>query len=193
MTFRELLHKRRTIRRFTRNEIPYTILTQIVDAGRLAPSGANLQPCEYVIVDEPSLVARVYGHTGWAAYLPPELGPPPEDKRPIAFIIVLFNRERRERTGSHDAAAAIMNMTYAALDFGIGSCWIGSVDREQVKDALAIPGKYDIDSVLALGYPAEEPILEESEESVEYWRDEDGVLHVPKRPLENILYHNKFE
>ena len=95
MSIYELIQNRRTIRRFKQETISYAILEKIVNAGRIAPSGSNLQPCEYIIVDDPQFVAQVYTQTRWAGYLPPEQGPPKENERPTAFIIILINRHRR--------------------------------------------------------------------------------------------------
>ena len=55
-----------------------------------------------------------------------------------------------------------------------------------------IPKKYRIDSVIALGFPDESPVLEEVTDSIKYWKDEQGVLHVPKRKLSDIVHYNKF-
>ena len=57
---------------------------------------------------------------------------------------------------------------------------------------LNVPEDYKVDSVLALGYPAEEPITEELKESVKYWKDSKGRLHVPKRRLDDIVHFNGF-
>ena len=50
----------------------------------------------------------------------------------------------------------------------------------------------DVDSVLALGYPAEQSVAEEYKDSVKYWKDESGSLHVPKRKLDKVVHHNKY-
>lgn len=189
----ELIMHRRTIRRFNQDKISKKILNQMVTAAHVAPSGANLQPCEFIIVDEPAMVNHMFQQTRWAGYLPPEQGPPPPGQRPVAYIIVLLNREVCPKTGQHDAAAAIMNMIYTALENGIGSCWIGAIDRDSVRANLQIPARYDIDSILALGYPAEEPVMEPLKDTVQYYRDETGRLHVPKRRLEEVLHWNMFQ
>lgn len=192
MSVYNLIQKRRTIRRFLPQQIPYEILQKIVDAGRIAPSASNLQPLEFVVVDEPELVAKVFAQTKWAGYLPPEIGPPPEGQRPTAFVVILHNRKKSAATAEHDAGAAIENMILVALEKGIGSCWIGTVARQKVKGILSIPKHCHIDSVLALGYPNEEPVMVEIQGSVKYWRDEKGVQHVPKRVLRDILHRNKY-
>lgn len=192
MNFIDLVKQRRTIRRFQQKPIAPELLGQLIDAARLAPSGSNLQPCEFIVVNKPETVAQLFLHTRWAGYLPPEQGFPPPDQRPVAFVVVLLNREIRATGGEHDVAAAVMNMMYLALENGIGSCWIGSVDRKAVRELLQIPEKPEIDSVLALGYPDETPIIEKMTDSVKYYKDNQGRLHVPKRSLDQVLHWNEY-
>jgi nitroreductase len=183
---------RRTIRRFKQDRIPTEVLEKMVNAARLAPSGANLQPCEYVVVTDPIKVDRMFPCLKWATYIAPS-GDPAEGERPTAYIVVLLNRMVRETGGAHDAAAAIENMLLVAYEEGIGSCWLGSADREKVRMILSIPSNYEIDSVVALGYPNELPILEEAQGSIRYWKDEEGVLHVPKKRLKDVTHLNGYE
>jgi nitroreductase len=187
----DLILKRRTIRRFKQQQIDAALLKKIVNAGRLAPSGANLQPLEFVVINNPELVELVFPKVKWAGYIAPA-GDPPEGARPVAYILILINTAIKPKHGEVDAAAAIENMILTALDDGIGSCWMGAIDREQLRVMLNIPPKYDIDSVLALGYPDESPVIEDMENSIRYWKDETGVLHVPKRKLEDIIHYNRF-
>jgi len=53
-----------------------------------------------------------------------------------------------------------------------------------------VPETLKIDSVIALGYPAEQPVAEEYSGSVKYWKDETGCLHVPKRSLKDVSHLN---
>ena len=84
------------------------------------------------------------------------------------------------------------NIILVALEEGIGGCPIASVDRDKLRKILSVPGDYEIPLVLALGYPSESPIEEPFDGSVKYWRDEDDVLHVPKKKLEIVLHWNIF-
>jgi nitroreductase len=187
----ELILKRRTIRRFKPRPIPEELLNKLVNAARLAPSGANLQPLEFIIVNNTELVNKVFQTLKWAGYIAPA-GNPPEGRRPMAYFIVLINSEIKPQNGEVDAAAAIENMILTALEDGVGSCWLGSIDREQLRTMFDIPQKYRIDSVLALGYPDESPVVEEAKDSIKYWKDDQGVLHVPKRKLSDIVHYNQF-
>lgn len=191
MSLYDLILSRRTIRQFKPDPVARGILEQLVNAARLAPSAANLQPLEFVVVDEEELRSQVFPCLKWAGYISPEGNPKP-GQEPVAYIVVLANLEVKEKGYEHDVGAAVENMILAAWEKGIGSCWIKSVDREKVFEILKIPGKYEIDSFLALGYPAEKPQVEEMKDSVKYWKDREGRLHVPKRKLSDIIHYNSF-
>ncbi len=188
----DLIYKRRTIRRFQQKRIPFATLKSIVDSGRVAPSGANLQPLEFIIVDDEKLTFKLFPLTQWAGYLPKKEGNPPPGQEPTAYIVVMVNRQIRAQGGERDVGAAVENMILMALDRDIGSCWLGSIDRQAIQTLFNIPASHSVDSVLALGYPDEQPIMESSRESIKYYKDESGILHVPKRPLGDILHHNTY-
>jgi len=191
MDVREAIEKRRTIRRFIQKPIPYGDLKALVDAARLAPSGGNLQPWEFIIVDDPEIVSSVFPCLAWAGYLAPK-GTPEETERPVAYIVVLSNKKIASVTPAADIAAAIENLILRAVEMGIGSCWIGSVRRDSLAALLKIPETHSLEYVVALGYPKEVACIEEMTDSVKYWRDNNGVHHVPKRRLDSILHRNVF-
>ena len=192
MSVYELILKRRTIRKFLRRQISEKVLKKIVNAGRLAPSASNLQPLEFVIINDINVLGKIFATLKWAGYIAP-LGNPAEGQRPTAYIVVLINSDIQKEKGEVDAAAAIENMILTAMEEKIGSCWIGSVNHNEVRKILQIPDQYKIDSVLALGYPAEEPVVEQAKDSIKYWKDESGRLHVPKKKFDDIVHFNLFE
>jgi len=187
----EAVTGRRTIRRYRQDRIPDLVIEHMANAARLAPSGANLQPCEYVVVTDPAKVKQVFPCLKWAGYIAPE-GDPREGERPTAYVVVLLNRTIREAGGGHDAAAAIENMLLVAYAEGVGTCWLGSVDRARLGNILSVPASLEIDSVVALGYPNEKPVVEDERGSIRYWKDKEGALHVPKRRLEDIVHVNEY-
>jgi len=188
----ELIYLRRSIRRFKQKTLEYELLKKFVDAGRVAPSASNMQPLEYIAVDEPATVNTIFKHTEWARFLPNGTGRPSAGQQPVAFIIILVNKEHETAWTGHDVGAAAENIILTALQNQVGSCWLASVNRKKVADLLKIPEKYKIDSVIALGYPDEEPVMEPVKDSTAYYRDETGRLHVPKRELNDILHRNIF-
>ena len=187
----DLAVERRTIRRFKPEPVPPGFLERLVNAARLAPSAANVQPLEFVAVDGDGPRAEVFPCLKWAAYISPA-GDPGPGEEPTAYVITLVNTKVREKMFEYDVGAAMENMILAALEEGVGSCWMLSIDRDKLRVILGIPDHYRIDSVLALGYPAEEPAVEVMGESCRYWKDEAGRLHVPKRPLASVAHFNKF-
>lgn len=191
MSLYEQVISRRSIRQFKSLPIPRELLLKLVNAARLAPSAANRQPLEYVIVDEAEIKAKLFPCLKWAAYIAPG-GDPKPGQEPAAYIVVLVNTKIRESGFERDVGAAMENMILSAWEEGVGSCWILSLDKEKIRPILDIPSGYSIDSVLALGYPLEDPVVEDIKENVKYWKDETGRLHVPKRSLKDVLHINKF-
>jgi nitroreductase len=187
----DLIVSRRTVRQFKPDPVPRALLESLVDAGRLAPSAANLQPLEFVLVDEPSVRDEVFSCLKWAAYIAPAGNPAP-GREPAAYVIVLVNEAVREKMYEYDVGAAQENMILAAAGEGVASCWLLSIDRDRLRVLLEVPEAYRIDSVLALGYPAEAPVAEEYGDSCRYWKDADGTLHVPKRKRTDVLHLNGF-
>ncbi|MCK4430654.1 MAG: nitroreductase family protein [Candidatus Aminicenantes bacterium] len=191
MSLYDLIISRRSIRQFKQEPVSRDILQKFINASRLAPSAANRQPLEFVVVDEERIRKEVFTCLKWAAYIAPEGNPKPGHE-PVAYIVVLVNSEIREKGFEWDVGAAIENMILAAWEKGIGSCWLLSVDREKLREILNIPENYKIDSVLALGCPDENPVIEDMKDSIKYWKDQAGQLHVPKRKLEDVIHFNKF-
>ncbi len=189
----EAIKSRRSVRMFRQELVSKEILIELIEAARCAPSAANRQPLEFVIADSEEQTSQIFAQLAWAGYVRPRRDPP-AGKRPVAYIIVLVHTEKAmAEFGKVDAAAAIENILLAAQGKGIGSCWLGSINREKLREILEIPDKYDIDSVVALGYPDEAPVMEDCKgDSIKYYLDVKDVLHVPKRPLPSITHINKF-
>ena len=187
----DLAVERRTIRRFKPEPVPRELLEHLVNAARLAPSAANVQPLEFIIVDDARVKAEVFPALKWAAYIAPA-GDPRPGEEPAAYVVTLVNSKLREKMFEYDVGAAMQNMILTALAEGVGACWLLSIDRDKLRAVLGVPEGFRIDSVLALGYPAEEPAAEVMGESCRYWKDEAGRLHVPKRALAAVVHINRF-
>ncbi|HUW56737.1 MAG TPA: nitroreductase family protein [Planctomycetota bacterium] len=181
----DVILSRRTIRRFKPDAIARDDLLELVNAGRLASSAGNRQPWEFIVVDDPGLVADVFPSLGWLA------GAPEEGHQPTALIVVLLANPKDRWSAWADGGAAVQNMQLAAWEKGIGSCWIGSVDADTVGKLLKVPKELKLFSVLALGYPDETPVAEDADD-VGARRDAKGVLHVQKRRLDAVCHVNRY-
>lgn len=183
----EAIISRRTIRRFKQKQIAKSILKRLINAARLSPSAANLQPLEFVVVANKDICAKVFSQVKWAGYISP-LGTPSLEERPVAYIAVLINKTKAQpRYAAYDVGAAVENILLAAWEQGIGCCWMQAIDRARIKRILSLPKDYQLDSVISLGYRAESPAVEQFRGSVKYWKDKQGTLHVPKRDLKKIF------
>lgn len=187
----ELILTRRSIRKFKQRPISVGFLNRLVNAARLAPSGANLQPLEFIVIRDKKMLERVFATLAWAGYIAP-CGTPRQGERPAAYIVTVVNTAIRKENYQWDAAAAIENMILTSWAAGVGSCWIGSISRLALGRILNIPREFIIDSVLALGFPAERPELERLDAGCKYWKDAKGRLHVPKRDFSRVVHYEKF-
>ena len=185
-----LIHSRRSIRRFTQQPIPLELLKNFVNTARLAPSAANLQPLQYIVINNKDLCAKIFETLAWAAYIiPPWI--PDQQERPTAYIIVLVT-DTKNQFYQRDVGLATENILLAAEEENLGSCILCKINKKKIQEIFQIPDSIEIDSVIALGHKGEYPVVEELKNTVKYWRDDRGVLHVPKRKLEDIIFVNVY-
>jgi nitroreductase len=185
----DLIRKNRSYRRFHQDAaIDLQTLRALVDLARLSASGGNLQPLKYILSCDPQKNALIFPHLVWAGYLKDWPGPS-EGERPSAYIIILWDKEIARQSIGCDHGIAAQSILLGATEKGLGGCMIGSIDRYGLGKDLQIPRRYEILLVLALGKPKETVVIETVGPSgnIEYWRDNEGVHHVPKRPLDELL------
>jgi len=186
MTVYEAIKFRRTIRKFKEVPVKQEDILKIIDAGRLAPTGANLQPIKFSVVTDKGLREKMYPFIKYAGYLP-EFNPTFK-QTPTAFIVVLNDAEIKPTEKSEcDSGAVIMNMCLMATELGLGSCWLGAINREEIRKILGIDKRYDITYLLGLGYPDQKGEFFEMKDSVKYYHDENENLFVPKRSLDEVI------
>ncbi len=183
-----LVLRNRSYRRFDESRpVSRETLRELVDLARHTPSAANRQPMKYVLSCDPETNARIFPTLAWAGYLPDWPGPVPGE-RPTAYIVLLIDETITKDWWCDDGIAA-QTIYLGAVERGLGGCMIGNVQREKLRAALAIPEHLRIRLVLALGVPVETVVLEPlpPDGDVRYWRDAQGVHHVPKRSLDEII------
>jgi len=184
---KELIRRNRSYRRFRPVDVDRDTLRELVDLARLSASGANRQPLKYILSADPDTNAAIFSHLRWAGYLADWNGPE-EGERPSAYVVILLDHDVADSAGV-DHGIAAQSILLGATEKGLGGCIIASVDRDAVRRALDIPGRYEILLVLALGRPGEEVRVEEvgPDGSIRYWRDAGDVHHVPKRALDDLI------
>ena len=185
---RELIMKNRSYRRFDPSVKPEAEqIKKWVELARFSASGRNMQPLKFVVSTSEKINDLIFPNLGWAGYLK-EWDAPAENERPAAYIAVLFDKSLAEKYYCDDGIA-IQSILLGAVEDGFGGCIIGSFKKNKVAEILQLPKNLKILWLIALGKPAEKVVLETSEaNNIKYWRDENDVHHVPKRPLEEIVF-----
>lgn len=185
-----LILSRRSVRLFKQKKVSLGIVKKIIDCARLAPSAANTQFIDYLVVDKDELKEKVFECLRFAAYISPGRNPP-KGKRPMFYIILLVNKDKAREPNLRDIGASAENILISLLAFNLGGCWLQNIDKEKIKNILNLNTKHEIDSLIAAGYPDESPKLEADSVNVKYWLDKNNCLHVPKRPLSDVWYYNR--
>lgn len=188
MTLEELLLRNRSYRRFHQDRpLDEAALVRLVELVRRCPSAANRQPLKFLVSWQPERNARIFPHLRWAAALKPWPGPA-EGERPTGYVVILADTRIAEKQFDWDVGIAAQSMLLGAAEQGLGGCMIGSIDRSKLAGDLGLPEHLSIQIVLALGHPAETVVLENGvPDPRPYWRDANGVHHVPKRTLKEVL------
>ena len=188
MELKELVRTSRSRRRFFEDmAVDRSTLLELVDLARLAPNSGNLQPLKYLLSVTPERNAIIFPHLTWAGHLAGWLGPE-EGERPAAYIVILGDREIT-RLFAVDHGIAAQTIMLGAAERGLGGCIMGRFDADLLRRDLGLRERYEPLLVLALGKPREQVVLEtiRSDRDTNYWRDAEGRMHVPKRPLSSII------
>jgi len=147
----ETIKNRRTIRRFTNQEISDEVLRKILAAGMSAPSVMNRRPWHFVVVRDDATKKAVVDAMRLHPY-----------GRQAAVLLVALADTSVSPTWRLDMSAAVANINLAAAGMGIGSAWFGAPDvgleelaEETLRQRLSLPDEMKLFAFVALGYPAE--------------------------------------
>jgi nitroreductase len=155
----EAIQKRRSVRKFTGDLVPRADLEKIVDAGRLAATGSNRQPWEFIVVTDKELKYQLTTIGKWMR----------KAGAIIAVVVDPYSPWWRE-----DGSAAIQNMLVASTALGYGSCWVEGDAlplEEEFKTILCVPKGKRLLALIPIGVPGESPTVEKRPlESVLHWQ-----------------------
>ena len=186
----QILEERRTYRRFDESrQIPDEVVADMKRAAQLASSAMNHQPLRYIYIRTPDIVNRVFDITSWGGALPDGKGRPKSGERPTMFVAILSEKALQSRFTAFDEGLAASNLTLSAYAHGVGSCILGSVNCEKLRDLLGIDESLDISCVIGFGYPTHKSTITEigADGDVKYRLDENDDYIVPKRRLDDTV------
>jgi len=152
MNVMEAIKKRRSIRSYKSKDVPEDVLRRVLDAARLAPSARNRQEWRFVVVRDAATREKLAGAAKGQSFVA---------SAPVvlAFCATEGNDVMAcgQTTGSVDTSIALSYLTLAAVEEGLGTCWLGAFYEDQVKQILKVPAHARVVALSPLGYPAEHP------------------------------------
>jgi len=165
----EAITSRRNVRSFADRQVPAADLDQMLEAGRRAPSSQNWQPWDFILVTDAGQLRRLAragpgaGHLAGAAAAIAVIGPAGDNP---------FRRAQ------FDLGQAVMAITLAAADLGVGSCHAGVADLPLARELLGFPAGRDWVLLISLGYPADRPLA--------------PIRHPDRRPFDEVVRRGRW-
>ncbi len=178
----DILRERRSVRKYQAQTVPDELIREVLAAAGWAPSAHNAQPWRFIVLVDPQVKRRLAEAMAkaWAADLAKDgVSVEPEtfklrvERFASAPALVLAclsmegmakfpddERQRCERDlAVQSLAAALQNLLLAAHSLGLGACWFcaPAFCKETVRETLGIPAEVEPQTLIAVGYPAEEP------------------------------------
>ncbi|MCI2058684.1 MAG: nitroreductase family protein [Oscillibacter sp.] len=149
-TLQDCLHARRSVRNFQDRPVPRDTLQGLAADAVLAPSGSNIQPWEFILVDDPELVGSIVTYSPGIVHAPP------------CLAVICSDQERALRKGGRlgkeqlalmDISMAAENLMLSAVDRGLGSCAVKSFPPQVIQKLLGLPENIWPELIVTLGYP----------------------------------------
>lgn len=147
MEVREAIAKRRSHRKYQQRPIPEEVLSGLLDAVRLAPSGGNRQPWRFIVVTDESLRQQLVPACHNQQFVA---------EAPVV-IVACAVPGTSERGACVNLSIALDHLTLAAAEVGLGTCWIGAFSEPDLRSLLQIPEDVRVVMVMPVGYPADDP------------------------------------
>lgn len=155
--FTELAKKRRSIKKFTSQQVEQEKVDSIIEAALRAPSGRGARAWELVVVKDKGLLEKLsVAKPGGAAFV-----------KDAPLGIVVSGDPSKSDLWLEDCAIAAVSMQYAAHSMGLGSRWThmrgneykdGKTTRDYVAELLDLPDNLEVECIIAIGYPGEEMV-----------------------------------
>ena len=178
----ENLYKRRSIRSFSGTPVEEDAVEKLVQGLLLSPSGHNIKPWEFILVDNPGLIRELsVSKEHGSAFV---AGAP--------LVVVILGNTGMTDVWVEDTSVAATICHLLAQDLGLGSCWVqirnrktasGTPSGDYIRGLLDIPGAYEVEALIAVGYGSKE-LPPYSRESLEYGKVHRNTFGTPYRPVQ---------
>jgi len=167
------IKQRRSIRKYKNKVIDQDLIMDLLESARLAPSGNNTQPWQFIVIKDDTIrqqVMEVCNNQIWMMSAP-------------VFIVCLADtrarmKEERFKVNENsaemdvkrvirDTSIAVEHIVLEAESMGLGTCWIGWYEQDDVRSVLDIPETHFVLSILTVGYPDHSPAAKSRKEMEE--------------------------
>ena len=150
MDFEQLIDQRYSVRDFKPEHLSQAVLDKIIAAGHKAPTGCNYQPQRILVLNTDEAIAKLRQCTKC------------HFNAPTALLVCHNKTESWKRiydgalSSPVDATIVTTYTMLAAQNEGVGSCWVGVFNADDVANALGLPKEVRVTSLLPIGYPADD-------------------------------------
>jgi len=152
MKVAEAIATRQSVRAYEDRPVEPEKLQRILEAARLAPSAKNLQEWRFIVVQDSELRRRMIEAANGQSFV---------GQAPVVIAACAEGTDYTMPCGlpcyAIDVAIALDHLSLAAVEEGLGTCWIGAFDQQKVKKLLGIPEEICVVELMPLGYPADSP------------------------------------
>ena len=152
MDYYKVIKKRRSMRAYENRDVEEDKLKRILEAARIAPSAANIQPWLFIVIRKIKVKQKLK-----AAYARPWFWAAPVVICACGIKSQAWRRSDGKNYLDVDVAIAMDHLILAATAEGLGTCWIGAFDPTEVKRILHLPAEIEPIALTPLGYPAASP------------------------------------
>ena len=159
----ECMKTRRSVRAYLDKPVDREVIEDIIDCGRLAASAINIQPWQFIVVQDAALRKKIADITDYGKFI-----------EQAAVCVAVFCQDGKYYL--EDGSAATQNILNAARAHGLGSCWVAGDKKEYapvMARLLGLPEDYKLISLIAIGYAASEG-------------------NPPKKPLTEVLHWEQY-
>lgn len=173
MDFNTLLTTRRSIREFQDKEVPLSVLKEIIQETRLAPTASNRQPLKFIIIRDRELIRRLSDESKKSLLYDLLMDPSLPLKQYEAALrdgqfnvfynapcLVLFAGPKDLRSLDTDCGLTVAYFMFSATSRGLGTCWIGlgaHIRDQKILDEIGVPADCRIVAPIIIGYPESIP------------------------------------
>lgn len=152
----ESIISRRSIRKYKDKQVPFDNISTILQAGKYAPSAGNLQAWKFIVVKDDNrrkALAEACLQQYWMEQAPVYIAIIGEPEKMDRF----YGARGRRLYTIQSCAAVVQNMLLTAHSLGLGACWVGAFDEDEVRRIMSLPEQVECHAIITIGYADEKP------------------------------------